>query len=88
MPEQLKDLDDFQKAELVKNMIFKRTGIPSKDLDCPRAKSEMTPCIAKDGESACTKDGICVGCGMEVEKLYYVEKSQEKKGDKNDSIKG
>jgi hypothetical protein len=30
---------------------------------CPRAKSDMTPCVARDGASACADDGVCVGCG-------------------------
>jgi hypothetical protein len=30
---------------------------------CPKAKSDMTPCIAKDGADAYAEDGSCVGCG-------------------------
>lgn len=30
---------------------------------CPRAKSDMTPCIATDGDVAFADDGVCVGCG-------------------------
>lgn len=30
---------------------------------CPRAKSDMTPCVARDGELAQADDGVCVGCG-------------------------
>lgn len=33
-------------------------------LDCPRAKSAMTPCVARDGRLACADDGLCVGCGV------------------------
>jgi hypothetical protein len=29
---------------------------------CPRAKSDMTPCIARDGASALADDFHCVGC--------------------------
>lgn len=29
---------------------------------CPRAKSDMTPCVARDGKSA-TSNKVCVGCG-------------------------
>lgn len=29
---------------------------------CPRAKTNMTPCVARDGSTACTDDGQCVGC--------------------------
>jgi hypothetical protein len=30
---------------------------------CPRAKSDMTPCVARDGHLATADDGVCVGCG-------------------------
>lgn len=29
---------------------------------CPRAKSDMTPCVARDGTLALLDDGTCVGC--------------------------
>jgi hypothetical protein len=32
-------------------------------IDCPRAKSWMTPCVARDGQFAAADDGVCVGCG-------------------------
>lgn len=31
---------------------------------CPRAKSDMTPCIARDGSAALADDKQCVGCNM------------------------
>jgi hypothetical protein len=31
---------------------------------CPRAKSDMTPCVARDGHTAQADDGVCVGCGQ------------------------
>ena len=30
---------------------------------CPRAKTDMTPCIARDGSTALADDRKCVGCG-------------------------
>ena len=30
---------------------------------CPRAKTDMTPCAARDGNLAVADDGVCVGCG-------------------------
>jgi hypothetical protein len=36
------------------------------EIDCPRAKTWMTPCIARDGQLALTDyqpGGVCVGCG-------------------------
>jgi hypothetical protein len=32
------------------------------EIDCPRAQSWMTPCIARDGHTALADDGACVGC--------------------------
>jgi hypothetical protein len=32
-------------------------------IGCPRATSDMTPCIARDGDLAVSDDGECVGCG-------------------------
>jgi hypothetical protein len=32
-------------------------------VDCPRAKTDMTPCVARDGNIATfTEYGLCVGC--------------------------
>lgn len=31
-------------------------------IGCPRAKSDMTPCVARDGWCAALTDGRCVGC--------------------------
>jgi hypothetical protein len=38
-------------------------GQSDTELDCPRAKTWMTPCIARDGGLAVADDGVCVGCG-------------------------
>jgi hypothetical protein len=32
-------------------------------IGCPRAKSDMTPCAARDGNNAVADAGDCVGCG-------------------------
>jgi hypothetical protein len=32
---------------------------------CPRAKSDMTPCIARNGSLALADDGMCVSCGAD-----------------------
>jgi len=29
---------------------------------CPRARSDMTPCVARDGALAAADEGDCVGC--------------------------
>jgi len=31
-------------------------------IGCPRAKSDMTPCVARDGQLAVADDQHCVGC--------------------------
>jgi hypothetical protein len=31
-------------------------------IGCPRAKSDMTPCVARDGKLAADDWGYCVGC--------------------------
>lgn len=32
-------------------------------IDCPRARTWMTPCIARDGRTALDDSARCVGCG-------------------------
>ena len=34
-----------------------------KHVGCPRAHSDLTPCVARDGQMALADDGVCVGCG-------------------------
>lgn len=34
-------------------------------VQCPRERSFMTPCIARDGALALADDNTCVGCGIE-----------------------
>ena len=31
---------------------------------CPRARTDMTPCIARDGRVALDDTQVCVGCGV------------------------
>ena len=35
---------------------------PDGHVGCPRAKTDMTPCVARDGCSAAANDGTCVYC--------------------------
>ncbi len=72
----------YPEAEKLKALIFKRTGLPSSELTCPREKSEMTPCVARDGGLAVCDINIgdadraliisrrtelvCVGCEAKV----------------------
>jgi hypothetical protein len=45
------------------------------EIDCPHAKTWMTPCVARDGRTACSdRTGgsdtvVCVGCGHQPRKL-------------------
>jgi hypothetical protein len=36
---------------------------------CPYAKSDMTPCVSRDGHTALADAGVCVGCGHDPGKL-------------------
>ena len=36
----------------------------SASIVCPREKSFMTPCVARDGNLALSDDHHCVGCGI------------------------
>lgn len=66
-------------AEDLKRLINQRTGVSSKDLECPREKSDMTPCLARDGWTAMLNGGRCVGC---EEHVHYLTKTElEKHGE-------
>lgn len=41
-------------------------------IGCPRAKSDMTPCVARDGVTACADSGLCVGCNEHAAALLTV----------------
>jgi len=36
---------------------------------CPREKSYMTPCVARDGHLALADNNACVGCGFTLEQI-------------------
>lgn len=38
---------------------------PDGHVGCPRAQSDMTPCVARDGHIALADSQVCVGCGAE-----------------------
>lgn len=53
-----------QAADALRSSIMERLGITRPgDLQCPRERSPMTPCVARDGSLAVADDGVCVGCG-------------------------
>ena len=66
-------------ADKYKALIYKRTGIKPDELQCPREKTEMTPCIARDGSLAVASGSlgdVCVGCERGV---LYLLREEEKK---------
>lgn len=71
---------DNRLAEEFKAMVLKRTGLAPQDLSCPRERSDMTPCLARDG--ACVIAYVhaspsCVGCGADLRELHAAEKARE-----------
>lgn len=66
-----------------KALVFEHTGIKAEDLQCPREKSDMTPCVARDGDCAMTNDEHCVGCGQSV--ALMIEKENERFGGQSSS---
>jgi hypothetical protein len=64
-------------ADELKRLIQDRTGIASRELVCPRAKSDMTPCVARDGNLAVAvkfSQEVCVGCEWGVFGLLESER--------------
>lgn len=70
-----------------RDLILKRTNLKRAELQCPRERSSMTPCIARDGDLAVaqhpTMGDICVGCVHSVSDLYHIEKSKNNQEDVN-----
>lgn len=79
---QIQELTKAQKdeANLYKHTILARIGCSPDMLDCPRAKSMMTPCVARDGSLAVytTRAGYtaCVGCEAGV--AFLLNKERER----------
>lgn len=68
----------YELADEYKQLVYQRTKIRREDLVCPRARSFMTPCIARDGKQAVSEMPIpqaCVGCGHSIESLLEEEKA-------------
>ena len=60
-------------ADRLRELIIKRTGLHPSELVCPREQSDMTPCVARDGDSAMNDRGTCVGCNSSVAGLINLE---------------
>lgn len=65
--------DHAPTADRVRDLVLKRTGLKRDELKCPREKSLMTPCVARDGGLAVTTDGVCVGCEVPAAELLAKE---------------
>jgi hypothetical protein len=64
------------KADAYMDLVLNRTGLKPEQLVCPREKSEMTPCIARDGHLALTDrydNPVCVGCEHGLNTLMEAE---------------
>lgn len=64
-------------GDKLKELIHKRTGLTPEQLQCPREKSDMTPCVARDGGIVVTSNSfgnpLCVGCEARVDRLVAKE---------------
>jgi hypothetical protein len=69
----------MDEADELMALIYKRTGIPPERLSCPRERSDMTPCVARDGSLAVAEavgDDRCVGCDVRVS--FLLDREREK----------
>lgn len=61
-------------ANEVRRLVMRKLRVKDPaGVECPREKSGMTPCVARDGELAVADglDGdVCVGCEAKVKGLY------------------
>lgn len=80
-------------GDYLQDFVHRRTGLEPKDLQCPREKSDTTPCAARDGNTAvCDIQGTksCVGCEKPIvdlvhtEVIHWKEKKQRER-EQNDS---
>ena len=57
--------DEREAADTLTQEVMAFVGTTDRnEVECPREKSYMTPCIARDGGTAVADDGDCVGCGQ------------------------
>lgn len=76
---------DFVAADEYKRLVAARTGFKPDEIVCPREKSEMTPCVARDGRNAAADTvldddgGCCVGCSHQIYQLLAVERDRHPK---------
>ena len=79
-------------ADYLQDFVQRRTGLESKDLQCPREKSSSTPCAARDGNTAvCEGTGgvkLCVGCEHSIVDLVHTEIKLWRERKKNETEEG
>lgn len=63
----------YELADQYSRSVLARTGLKPDELVCPREKSEMTPCVVRDGSKALACDNHCVGCDERIETLWNKE---------------
>jgi hypothetical protein len=76
---------DEAEADELRAQILKRTGLTRETLTCPRERSDMTPCIARDGGMAVAyvrlpageERAVCVGCETSLQRLLENERSRQ-----------
>lgn len=57
-------------ADELTRRVMERTGATNRtEVECPRARSWMTPCVARDGYLAVQERGKCLGCGRRPARL-------------------
>jgi hypothetical protein len=64
-------------ADQFSRRVMRRIGVTkASELQCPREKTSMTPCVARDGHLAVLDEGTCVGCGQLPSDLLAAEKAR------------
>lgn len=73
-------LTELDPADALRESIRHRLKLgPDEEIECPRAKSSMTPCVGRDGSSAVCEilgEPACVGCEWTVDELRRVERAR------------
>jgi hypothetical protein len=68
-------------GDALRDRILKRTGFTREQLQCPREKTWMTPCVARDGGLAVCfvhSRPACVGCEWSLKAIDAKEDEAER----------
>lgn len=55
---------------------YGRYADDAEHVGCPRAATDMTPCVARDGSTAVADDETCVGCGAHPAALLVAQRDE------------